>query len=105
MGGAWRVVVAFSTVIMAPLAEEVFFRGLLQSMLRKYLGHAWGAILITSVLFAVGHARYHDTIPALFVLAVVLGYNYERSGRLYPSILIHVIFNGVSVLSTLVRAG
>ena len=104
LSAAWRAVVAFSAVVLAPLAEEVFFRGLLQSMLRRYLGRPWGAILVTSLLFAAVHGEYYDTVPALFVLGVALGYNYERCGRLYPSILIHMIFNGVSVLSKLTGA-
>lgn len=104
-GLAWRVVVIFAVVFLAPLAEEVFFRGLLQSMLRRYLTHPWGGILITSAFFAIVHVPYYDTMPALFALSVVLGYNYERCGRLYAPILIHVIFNGVSILSELMRAG
>lgn len=105
MGGVWRVLVIFAAVVLAPLAEEIFFRGLLQSMLRRYLGHAWGGILITSAFFAIVHVPHYDTMPALFVLSVVLGYNYERCGRLYAPILIHVIFNGESILSALVYAG
>ena len=105
MGGVWRVLVIFAAVVLAPLAEEIFFRGLLQSMLRRYLGHAWGGILITSAFFAIVHVPHYDTMPALFVLSVVLGYNYERCGRLYAPILIHVIFNGESILSALLYAG
>jgi len=105
MGGVWRVLVIFAAVVLAPLAEEIFFRGLLQSMLRRYLGHAWGGILITSAFFAIVHVPHYDAMPALFVLSVVLGYNYERCGRLYAPILIHVIFNGESILSALVYAG
>lgn len=99
---AWRMAVVFVTVILAPVAEELFFRGLLQSMFRRYLGNAWGSILITSALFAIVHVPHYDTMPALFLLSVVLGYNYERCGRLYAPILIHVIFNGESILSTLI---
>ena len=60
--------------------------------------------MLTSAIFAMLH---WDTVasadgewvplPALFALGVVLGYNYERSGRLVAPILIHALFNGVSV--------
>ncbi|HUU58914.1 MAG TPA: CPBP family intramembrane glutamic endopeptidase, partial [Phycisphaerae bacterium] len=39
--GVWRLLVILSAVLLAPLAEEMFFRGLLQSMLRRYVG-PWG---------------------------------------------------------------
>ena len=93
----WRIVVIASVVVMAPLLEEVFFRGLLQSLLRRYFGRPWAAVLITAALFALIHAEYPHTWPALFALAVAMGYNYERCGRLYPSILIHALFNAVFV--------
>jgi len=40
-------------------------------------------------------------MPALFVLSVILGYNYERCGRLYPPVLIHALFNSVFILNAL----
>lgn len=97
MQGLWRAMVFASTIVVGPIVEELLFRGLLQSMLRRYTGHAWGAILLASVLFALVHAPYWHTMPALLVLSIVLGYNYERCGRLYPSILIHVLFNAVNI--------
>jgi len=92
--GPWLWATVFSAVVMAPLSEELFFRGLLQSMLRRYTRNPWMAILITSAFFAVVHRPWQD-MPALFVLAVVLGYNYERCGRLYVPMLIHAVFNGL----------
>ncbi len=89
----WRWLVFFGAVVLAPVAEELFFRGLLQSLLRKHLGGPWPAILATSVIFAAAHYHQPQGIPSLFVLSVALGYNYERTGRLISPILIHVIFN------------
>ena len=97
LGGLWRVLMVLSAVVLAPVAEELFFRGLVQSMLRRYLGSPWAAILGASVLFALVHASNPHTMPALLPLGVVMGYNYERCGRLYPAILIHAVFNAVFV--------
>jgi len=102
--GVWRLLVILSVVLLAPLAEEMFFRGLLQSMLRRYVG-PWGAILATSAIFAGVHVGLAHTMPALFLLALALGYNYERCGRIYPSILIHTIFNGVFLWQSLSANG
>lgn len=94
----WKLTVALSAVILAPVVEELLFRGLLQSMLRRYLNNPWHAVLLTSGIFALFHANTPQNIPALFVLGAVLGYNYERCGRLWPAILTHMLFNGAMVL-------
>jgi len=101
VGPAWKILAIFSAVVLAPLAEEVFFRGLIQSILRKYTMNPWVAILAASAFFALAHPPQWKDMPALFALSVALGYNYERCGRLYPSILIHAVFNGVSVAAVL----
>ena len=44
-------------------------------------------------------------MPALVVLGLVLGYNYERTGRLTAPILIHSLFNAFMTISTLAQAG
>lgn len=98
---AWQAPLIVSAVVMAPLAEELFFRGLIQSLLRARTGNPWLAILVGSGLFVLSHPNTPQAMPALFALSVVLGYNYERCGRLYPSILIHAVFNGVMIWSWL----
>ena len=104
MEGGWRFLVVLLAVLVAPLAEEMFFRGLLQSMLRRYLRKAWPAVLAASVIFAMMHYQYPQTIPSLLALGIALGYNYERCGRLYPSILMHVLFNGTSIVDVMLSA-
>jgi membrane protease YdiL (CAAX protease family) len=96
--GIWKVMVIVSAVVLAPLTEEVFFRGLLQSLLRRTFRQPWVAILAASAVFAAVHSAFPHTLPTLFVLAIALGYNYERTGRLLAPILIHAIFNAVNIL-------
>ncbi|HUT56978.1 MAG TPA: CPBP family intramembrane glutamic endopeptidase [Phycisphaerae bacterium] len=105
VGAGWQALIIVSAVVLAPLAEEVFFRGLLQSTFRKYLRRPWAAILLTSAFFALVHAAYPTSMPAMFALSVALGYNYERCGRLPAPILIHALFNGVFIIETLRAAG
>ena len=50
------------------------------------------AILVASGLFVIAHGEWH-TWPALMVLSVTMGYSYERTGRLTPAIITHVLFN------------
>ena len=98
---AYKTLVIISAVVLAPVLEELFFRGLLQSMLRRYV-KPWPGILIASAIFACVHAQAQN-IPALFVLGIALGYNYERCGRLWPVVLIHMLFNGVVLTFYLTR--
>jgi membrane protease YdiL (CAAX protease family) len=88
----WAGVLIVSATVLAPLMEEVLFRGILQTTLRKYTGSAWLGVIATSVFFALIHPILLH-IPVLFVLSLVLGYNYERSGRLWPVIVLHALFN------------
>jgi len=97
----WRAMVILTAVVLAPLAEEVIFRGLLQSMFRRYLRRPWGAIVVTSILFSAMHFTDIKSLPALFALSLALGYNYERTGRLYSPIMIHMLFNLVNIAEML----
>ncbi len=98
-GVKWALIV--SAIGLAPLFEEIIFRGLLQTGLQQsgLVRGRWVTIVIASGLFAVIHfspIAWH-TIPALFVLAVGLGYAYERTGSLWPPIFIHAAFNALNV--------
>lgn len=97
----WKLVLILSAVVLAPLSEEVFFRGILQTTFRRYTNRPWVSIACASVLFGAVHAAFLQDVPALIVLGIVLGYNYERTGRLIAPILIHAIFNGVMIAMTL----
>lgn len=80
-------------VLIAPVAEEAFFRGLLQTLLVNTLRSRWAAIGVTAIVFAVIHISQPQAIPALLVLALLIGYAYERTGALLGPIFIHALFN------------
>ena len=85
-------------VVIAPVAEECFFRGLLQTYLVKLLGRRWPAILLTGTLFGVIHAGGRDApqphvVPAMMVLGIMLGVLYARRGALIAPITVHALFN------------
>jgi membrane protease YdiL (CAAX protease family) len=139
-----------TAVILAPIFEELVFRGLLQSWLVALLrrrtgplpspalegtpftvtpepytsgeiweaedgsfspaltskypaptqpsGPAWLAIVLTSLVFAYVHASQWPAPIPLFVLALVIGKVYERTGSLIAAIFMHATFNGLSML-------
>ena len=88
----------------APIAEEVFYRGLLlRSLLKRGLGTV--VAVVVAVVFAVSHFQVIQ-FPALFVFGLMSAALAVRTGRLGPSIWAHVGFNLTSVLVLLgTRAG
>ena len=98
-----RIIIVFVAVVIAPLLEEMLFRGFVQTTIRSFFGirnGAWPAIAASSVFFAIMHADPGHW-PALFVLGVCLGYSYEKSGSLFRPIFIHLFFNACSVATAL----
>ena len=94
-----RILIIFFAVVVGPVFEEVLFRGMLQSMIRGYLGRPWLAIVMTSVIFATHHPPMHW--PGIFILSAGMGYAYEKSGSLFRPIFIHMLFNAMSVTVSL----
>lgn len=90
-----------SALVAAPILEEMIFRGLIQTVLLRLLGipMRWGVVFIAALVFVsihVGGVSW-QTLPGLFVLGLVLGWLYERSGSLWPSIVVHIGFNALNV--------
>jgi len=98
------VVVIVSAVVVAPLAEEFFFRRVLQGWLEKRLpGDEVGPVLVPAMAFAAAHAGQGLAWVALLPLAVVLGVIARRTGSIVPCILLHALFNAVSVAILLLQ--
>ena len=95
-----RVLIIVTAVFIVPVFEEMLFRGLFQTMLRSLLGRPWLSVLISSALFASVHSNPQHW-PALLVLALFMGYAYEKSGSLFRPVFIHSLFNAVSITSAL----
>jgi membrane protease YdiL (CAAX protease family) len=97
-----RLAVLFAAIVVAPLSEELLFRGLFQTGFRNLCQKPWVAIIAASVIFAMAHPN-REHWPALFVLAIGLGYAYEKSGSLFQSIFMHAMFNGTMIAATLLQ--
>lgn len=97
----WVGIVILVAVVIAPLAEEAMFRGILQSAIRRYTHRPWVAVAVAGVLFGLVHFPQPHAVPAMILFGVILGYNYERCGRLYPCILAHAAFNAINMTISL----
>lgn len=82
--------------VVAPLAEELLFRGMLYPLLRVRMGPA-PAILLNAALFAAAHV-IPLLLPGLFVVGLFLAYLRERSGSIWPSVLLHAMQNATALL-------
>lgn len=92
--GGWRLL---TSIVLAPVLEEILFRGIVQDSLTEKLGPLRG-ILIGACVFGIVHIIPQQVINAFFV-GIVLGFIYYRSGSLVPVILIHMINNAISYFS------
>lgn len=100
------IIALFSIVVIAPIVEELLFRGTLQQYLKKYFS-VKTSIIVTALIFSCFHFSYSQglgnfsLIPSLFTFACFLGYIYERQGSIFASIGLHLTFNCASSLQIL----
>ena len=92
--GAQLISLGIVTILLAPLAEELLFRGILYPA-AKQLGFPRAALWGTSVLFAAIHFKVAIFIP-LLLLALLLVWLYEKTDNLLAPIAAHVTFNAVN---------
>ena len=91
---AWAPVALWlGAVLVAPVAEECFFRGIVQTALLRATRQRWLAVLTAATLFGMAHANQPHVVPALILFGVILGVQYERSGALVGPIVLHAAFN------------
>lgn len=95
---AARFATAFVAVFTAPLVEELIYRGVLYTAIERALGRAVG-IGAVSLLFAGVHAYQYRNNVAVIVVITLLSFTLTSmrafTGKLLPSFVIHLIFNGI----------
>jgi membrane protease YdiL (CAAX protease family) len=102
--GGWQIpVMALAIVLLAPITEELLFRGTLLRSLQRKVAPAM-AVFVSAVVFGLVHALGDPSIgtlialPAIIFLGVVSGYQAVKTGNLSRSVLLHIGFNALSVL-------
>jgi len=91
--------------LAVPFAEELFFRGVLYRWMRSRWGF-WTGLLASSLVFGLLHVDL-SLAGATFIMGLALGWIYERSQSLWPSILIHTFNNTIELvlLYTIIASG
>ena len=90
-----------SSIIIAPVLEEIYFRKIVYRILKKKIGVFIG-IVISSCMFGIIHYNLYS-FGTLFLISIICTINYENTGRIIHSILIHSFFNLVMIIFTYIR--
>jgi uncharacterized protein len=88
----WLVLIG---IFVAPLVEEIFFRGFLFAGIRQQVG--WKkAALISSIAFSIAHLNLAAAIPT-FALGFTFAYLYQQAKSIWPGIVMHFLVNAASL--------
>lgn len=86
---------AVTAVVIAPLCEEIVFRGLFYPVMKKFSG-PWLAALCSGLVFAAAHGNLTVLLP-LFILGILLVVVYEKTGSIWAPIAVHFCFNATTI--------
>ncbi len=97
------IIRSIGIIVLAPVAEELIFRGLLFNRLSRLRTGEIGAVIITTVFFAAAHYQYglSDMLYIVY-LGLLLGIVRWRTGSVFLTITMHMIANTISVVEFLV---
>lgn len=82
-------------VILAPLVEEIYFRGFVLQTLAKVVSPFWGVVL-TALIFAAVHFQFRSIMP-LLILSLILNILYLRTKSIWPGIVFHIFNNFIAL--------
>ena len=98
--GGWAIA---TTVIAAPVMEEMLFRGIVLESVRSRFG-SFRAIMISAAVFGLIHIIPQQVINA-FLVGIVLGFIYVKTESLTSVIILHAINNALAYLQTVIFGG
>lgn len=93
--GGWALL---TTTVCAPVLEEILFRGLILGSCRERFGGFW-AVIISSILFALAHFSVPQQLVNAFIVGIILGFIYIRTGSLLAVMVLHAINNGLAFIT------
>jgi hypothetical protein len=104
--GSSLALALLAVAVIAPIAEEIIFRGFTFGWLQGRLP-LWGAVLISAAIFSAAHVGWAE--PSLFLpvflSGILLAYLYARSRSLWPGVIVHMTINIVGVILILRSSG
>ena len=86
------------SALITPFLEELLHRGVVYGRLRKMMG-IWPSVFVSALIFAILHFNIVQFIYA-FLLGSVFAIFVEKTGRLYPAVVAHIVANAIAVVRT-----
>jgi uncharacterized protein len=87
---------AIIAAVVAPLAEETFFRGFLFQGLMKRLKFEW-AVIISAAIFSLAHLSPSGLVP-IFILGLMLAWLFNKTRSVWPCIIVHAAYNSIALI-------
>jgi membrane protease YdiL (CAAX protease family) len=81
--------------LLAPVVEELTFRGLGFTLLERF--GRWAAIVLVGIVFGLAHGLV-EALPPLVVFGMCLAYLRDRTRSVYPGMILHALYNGLVLL-------
>ncbi len=105
--GGWAVAgaVLFLGAVVAPIVEEIWFRGLLLPAMVRSMGGVFGGVFFSSLLFAMVHPTGVPAWPALAAIGAMAALLTFQTRSLVPSIVMHAVHNGTLLLLNILLFG
>lgn len=94
--GVSLAILSFLAILVAPFAEETFFRGFIFSGIGTRFGYGWGAVL-SALLFSLAHLQLGALVP-IFLLGLLLAWLYLKTHSIWTCIFTHLAYNSIAIL-------
>lgn len=95
--GLGLATIVLLAVVVAPIAEETFFRGFVFTGIGNRYGYGWGAV-VSALLFSVAHIVQPGALLPIFILGLILAWLYMRTGSIWICIFAHCAYNSLALL-------
>ena len=89
-----------ASVVLAPVFEEIIFRGVLYGSLRARFG-VWPAVVMSAAIFALAHGYGAAGFASVFLSGALWAWSYERTRSLLPGMIAHMANNAAVGLTLL----
>jgi len=94
--GLGLAIIVVLAVVVAPFAEEIFFRGFIFTGIGNRYGYGWGAV-VSALLFSLAHMQPAALLP-IFMLGLLLAWLYMKTGSIWVCIFTHLAYNSLALL-------
>jgi membrane protease YdiL (CAAX protease family) len=91
----FRILMGFMAIVIAPVTEELMFRGLVYGVTKRFTDR-WFATIFSALMFSIIHFHV-GSAPELFVLGVGFALAYEQTGSLLVPVFMHMFFNAWNI--------